>query len=315
MENENISIFKDEIVLLRDNIATVIKGKNDRIELVLITLMAEGHILIEDVPGVGKTMLARSVAQSINGEFKRIQFTNDLLPTDILGNFIYNKETEKFIFKKGPIFTNILLADEINRGTPKVQSALLEAMEESTVSLDRNTYLLPQPFFVIATENPIEQAGTFSLPEAELDRFMIKLDIGYPSSRSENEVLKVVQVVHPIKNIKPVIEVKKIMELREIVKRIKVSDEIRDYIVSLLNATRKHGNILLGGSPRASICLQRLSQGIAAFNGRNFVIPDDVKYGLKPVLRHRIRLTPQARINNVTVDNILEEILKNVKTP
>ncbi|MCK5399612.1 MoxR family ATPase [bacterium] len=315
MENEKNSLFRDKLVLLRDNIATVIKGKNRKIELVLIAFMAEGHVLIEDVPGVGKTMLARSVAQSVSGIFKRIQFTNDLLPTDILGNFIYEKDKGEFSFRKGPIFANILLADEINRGTPKVQSALLEAMEENTVSLDVSTFKLPSPFFVLATENPVEQSGTFSLPEAELDRFMIKIDIGYPSKESEEEILESVQIRHPIHDLKSVFESSSVEDLRNTVKRVKVGKEIRNYIVRLMTASREHSDVFLGGSPRASIALQRMAQGIAAFEQRAYVIPDDVKYAFVPVLRHRLKLTPQARINNLTVDNILKGILKDVKAP
>ncbi|MCK5224940.1 MoxR family ATPase, partial [Candidatus Calescamantes bacterium] len=295
MENEKNSLFRDKLVLLRDNIATVIKGKNRKIELVLIAFMAEGHVLIEDVPGVGKTMLARSVAQSVSGIFKRIQFTNDLLPTDILGNFIYEKDKGEFSFRKGPIFANILLADEINRGTPKVQSALLEAMEENTVSLDVSTFKLPSPFFVLATENPVEQSGTFSLPEAELDRFMIKIDIGYPSKESEEEILESVQIRHPIHDLKSVFESSSVEDLRNTVKRVKVGKEIRNYIVRLMTASREHSDVFLGGSPRASIALQRMAQGIAAFEQRAYVIPDDVKYAFVPVLRHRLKLTPQAR--------------------
>lgn len=315
MEDKKNSLFRDKVVLLRDNIATVIKGKNRKIEMVLIALMADGHVLIEDVPGVGKTMLARSVAHSVSGVFKRIQFTNDLLPTDILGNYIYEKDKGEFTFRKGPIFANILLADEINRGTPKVQSALLEAMEENTVSLDVNTFRLPDPFFVLATENPVEQAGTFSLPEAELDRFMIKIDIGYPSSGSEEEILKVVQVTHPIDSLRSVLDTNTIVDLKKTVRNVTVGDEIRAYIVRLVKASREHKDILLGGSPRASIALQRMAQGIAAFEERNYVIPDDVKYTFLPVLRHRIKMTPQARINNVTADSALEGLLKDVKAP
>ncbi|MCK4642814.1 MoxR family ATPase [bacterium] len=315
MENEKNSLFRDKLVLLRDNIATVIKGKNRKIELVLIAFMAEGHVLIEDVPGVGKTMLARSVAQSVSGIFKRIQFTNDLLPTDILGNFIYEKDKGEFSFRKGPIFANILLADEINRGTPKVQSALLEAMEENTVSLDVSTFKLPSPFFVLATENPVEQSGTFSLPEAELDRFMIKIDIGYPSKESEEEILESVQIRHPIHDLKSVFESSSVEDLRNTVKRVKVGKEIRNYIVRLMTASREHSDVFLGGSPRASIALQRMAQGIAAFEQRAYVIPDDVKYAFVPVLRHRLKLTPQARINNLTVDNVLKGILNDVKAP
>lgn len=311
----NISDFQNILKTLGDNIERVIKGKREKIDIILIAMVAHGHILIEDVPGVGKTMLARSIAQSINGDFKRIQFTNDLLPTDILGNYIYVKDEGKFLFRKGPIFTNILLADEINRGTPKVQSALLEGMEEYTVSIERNTHPLPSPFFVIATENPIEQGGTFTLPEAELDRFLIKIDMGYPSKDKEQDILKEVQIIHPIERLEPVISVSKILTLQEILKNVEVNDVIREYIVSLTSQTRENEHLLLGASPRASIALQKMAQGHAAFQGRNFVIPDDVKAIFVPVLRHRLRLTPQARINGLNSDIILENLINETEVP
>ncbi len=307
--------IREEIERIRLNVEKVIKGKQSAIEMVIICLLTDGHVLIEDVPGVGKTMLARSLAQSVAGDFKRIQFTNDLLPTDILGNYIFMKSTEQFVFHPGPIFTNILLADEINRGTPKVQSALLEGMEERTVSLDRNTHSLPDPFFVIATENPIEQTGTFSLPEAELDRFMVKIRIGYPSRESEMSMLQAVQVKHPINDLGPVTDKMKITAMRDAIKKVGISNEIRGYIIDLLAATRGDADVILGGSPRAAIALQRLTQGLAAFAGRDFVIPDDVKKGFNPVLRHRIKISPQARLNKMTTDDILERIIKNVRVP
>ncbi len=312
---QKFSDFQATLQTLANNIEKVIKGKREKIDIILISMAAQGHILIEDVPGVGKTMLARSIAQSINGDFKRIQFTNDLLPTDILGNYIYIKNEGKFSFRKGPIFTNILLADEINRGTPKVQSALLEGMEEYTVSIDRNTHPLPTPFFVIATENPIEQGGTFILPEAELDRFLIKIDMGYPSMEKEKKILKNVQIIHPIDLLEPVISISKLLSLQKTLKNVEVSPLIREYIVTLISKTRNDDNLLLGASPRASIALQKMAQGKAAFEGRNFVIPDDVKNVFVPVIRHRLRLTPQARINGLTSDIILENLIHETNVP
>ncbi|MCD6578522.1 MoxR family ATPase [bacterium] len=309
------SDFQKILATLGDNVEKVIKGKREKIDIILISMAAQGHILIEDVPGVGKTMLARSIAQSINGDFQRIQFTNDLLPTDILGNYIYIKNEGKFSFRKGPIFTNILLADEINRGTPKVQSALLEGMEEYTVSIDRNTHPLPSPFFVIATENPIEQGGTFILPEAELDRFLIKIPMGYPSAEKEKDILKEVQIIHPIERIEPVVAISKILSLQKMLKNVEVTALIREYIINLITKTRDNDNLLLGASPRASIALQKMAQGNAAFKGRNFVIPDDVKNIFVPVLRHRLRLTPQARINGLTSDIILENLINETEAP
>ncbi|HOE63547.1 MAG TPA: MoxR family ATPase [Candidatus Sumerlaeota bacterium] len=306
---------KKIIEQLISNMEKVIFGKTEEIRHVVATLLAGGHILIEDVPGVGKTYLARSLALSIGGEFKRIQFTPDLLPTDVTGVSIYNQKTKEFEFREGPVFANILLADELNRATPRTQSALLECMEERQVTSDGIPRFMPSPFFVIATQNPIEQQGVYHLPEAQLDRFMIRLSIGYPKHFIEMDILDAQKKQHPIETINSVCKMEDILHAHNIVRDIYVDESIREYIVSLVEATRAHESLILGGSPRASISLYRMSQAMAFINGADFVLPDVIKELAKPVLRHRLILKPQARLGGLTPDEVISDILQKIPVP
>ena len=304
-----------KIEVLIENIERVIVGKRKAVERVVLALLADGHILIEDVPGVGKTMLARALSKSINLSFKRIQFTPDLLPSDIIGVSVWDEKEKKFKFREGPIFTNILLADEINRGTPKTQSALLEAMEERQVTVDGITHTLPEPFFVIGTENPIEYEGTFPLPEAQLDRFLMRIRIGYPEPLMEKEMLDRLEKEHPINIIGGVLEPEDILSLKKEVINIFVDDGIKNYIVELGNEIRKDENIYLGPSPRSLLFLMRVSQAKALLSSRDFVIPDDVKDLIIPVFNHRVILKPEAKLKGITEEKVIEEALLRVKVP
>lgn len=307
--------MNDKLDLLIKNISKVIVGKDEVIKKAVITFIAGGHLLIEDVPGVGKTMLAKSIAKSINLEFKRIQFTPDLLPSDIIGITIYNEKTKEFEFKKGPIFSNIILADEINRSTPKTQSALLEAMEERQVTVDGITYPLNEPFFVIATENPIEYEGTFPLPEAELDRFFMKIEIGYPEKDDEILLLNRVQIKHPIESLEEVLNKEEILEIQREVKKIYVDGSIKEYIVNLGRELRGDEDIYLGPSPRSLIVLMRVSQAKAFLEGRDFVIPDDVKYLFESVMSHRIILKPESKLKGVSEKEVILRVIERVEVP
>ncbi len=305
--------MREAAKLIIDNVAKVFRGSREKIELCLIALLAEGHVLIEDIPGVGKTLLARSLALSIKADFKRIQFTADLLPADITGVTIYSREREIFVFKKGPVFTNILLADEINRASPKTQSALLEAMNERKVTVDHRTYPLPQPFFVIATQNPLEFHGTFPLPESQLDRFLIMLELGYPSPEEEKKMLFQQKEVEPWDLISPVVEKEQVLKMQEEVKEVKVAEEIADYILSLVRATRENPHFLRGASPRATLMLMKASQAKAYLEGRDYVVPDDVKYVFKPVMVHRLYL--RRHMERSDAAKLLEDVLKSVDVP
>ncbi len=298
-----------------ENIEKVIVGKTDTVKLLLVGLLTKGHILIEDVPGLGKTTLALALAKSISADFKRIQFTPDLLPSDVTGGFIYNPKSGEFDFKKGPVFTNILLADEINRTTPRTQSALLECMQEYNVSLDGQTFALPNPFIVVATQNPIEYQGTYSLPEAQIDRFAMKINMGYLHAAEEAKVISGQKVQHPIETLKPALDLQKILELQEEVKKIQVSPNILDYIVKLVSGTRNKEEIKLGASPRASIALMKTSSAWALMEGRDYVIPDDVVKLLPWVLKHRIILQPKAIIAGKTPDHIVSDLIRNTPIP
>jgi len=295
---------------VKNNISNVIVGKAESIDLLLVALICEGHILIEDVPGVGKTMLARALAISLGGLFKRLQCTPDLLPNDITGVSIFNQADQDFHFRRGPLFVNILLADEINRATPRTQSALLEAMGEQQVTVDGMTYPLPKPFMVLATQNPVEYEGTFPLPEAQLDRFLLKIDIGYPNHSEENQILHLLQRQHPIETLEPVIQPEVILAWTSEVWEVNVDQTIRDYMINLVNATRNHPDILLGGSPRATLSLFKASQAFAAIHNRDHVLPDDVKYLAVPVLSHRLLLKPEAELRGITSVNIIERIIE-----
>jgi MoxR-like ATPase len=306
---QNIQEFTNRVV---DNVEKVIIGKRSVIELLLVALLCDGHVLLEDVPGVGKTMLARSIATSLSGKFKRIQCTPDLLPNDVTGVAVYNQQNNQFEFHPGPIFVNILLVDEINRATPRTQSALLEAMQEQQVTVDGITYPLDRPFLVIATENPIEYEGTFPLPEAQLDRFLMKLVVGYPSPADERLLLTHLKREHPINQLQAVVEGFKLVELQHRVWDVHVDETLHDYIINLVIATRNHSEIALGGSPRASLALFRASQALAAIRGRDHVLPDDVQYLAPSIITHRLILSPEAELRGRTAPNILKEIIAQV---
>ena len=305
----------ESLKILVENIEKVIVGKTEIVKLLITGLLTNGHILIEDVPGTGKTMLSLALAKSINAEFKRIQFTPDLLPSDVTGGFVYNSKTSDFDFRKGPVFTNILVADEVNRTSPRTQSALLECMQESKVTLDGHTFALNRPFMVVATENPIEFQGTYPLPEAQIDRFLMKISMGYLSREEESKVVLGQKKTHPVESLKPVLELEKILKLQEEVKNIEVSANVMDYIVHLISVTRKMEEIKLGASPRASIALMKASSAWAFLEGRDYVIPDDVIKLLPFVLRHRIALQPKAVIAGKTTESLVNEIVKSIPIP
>lgn len=307
--------MKNSLENLIENIEKVIVGKRNIIEKVIITLISGGHLLIEDVPGIGKTMIAKALAKSISLDFKRIQFTPDLLPSDIIGITIYNEKTREFEFKRGPIFSNIILADEINRSTPKTQSALLEAMEERQVTVDGITHKLVEPFFVVATENPIEYEGTFPLPEAQLDRFFMKIEVGYPDKNFEIEMLNRLEKTHPIFLIEDVISKDKIIEIQNEVKNIYLDESLKEYIVNLGRTLREDDDIYLGPSPRGLLILMRVSQARAYLYGRNYVIPDDVKELFYPVMSHRIIVKPESKIKGINEKDVLERVLLKVEIP
>lgn len=307
--------FTDTVERLLGCIETVIVGKRPVVEMTAIGFLCGGHLLIEDIPGVGKTMLARSLARSVDLDFKRIQFTPDLLPSDITGVSVYNQGEHTFQFRPGPVFANVVLADEINRATPKSQAALLEAMEEFQVTVDGVPHPLPRPFFVIATENPIEYEGTYSLPEAQLDRFLMRLNIGYPSPADEVMILDRQMVRHPIETISPVVSAGEILELQTIVRYVHVDPSLKGYMVELSNASRRHEAVSLGASPRGSIALMRCSQGLAALRQRRHVVPDDVKHVAEAVLGHRLILKPQRRLQGVTAAQVVAELLDTVPVP
>jgi len=295
---------------IKKNIANVIVGKDNAVELLMVALLCQGHVLIEDVPGVGKTMLARSLAISLGGKFKRLQCTPDLLPNDITGVSIFNQASQDFEFRPGPLLVNVLLVDEINRATPRTQSALLEAMQESQVTVDGETYPLPQPFIVLATQNPIEYEGTFPLPEAQLDRFILKLDLGYPSHEEEKEILNRIKGTHPVEFLKSIVEPDTINELRTQIWDVNVDDTVIDYIIRLIESTRNHSDILLGGSPRATLALSTTSRALAAIRNRDYVLPDDVKYLAVPVLSHRLILKPQAELRGLTSESLINKLIE-----
>lgn len=298
-----------------DNLNRVIIGKEKSVENVLITLLANGHLLIEDIPGVGKTTLVKALARSIDLSYKRVQFTPDLMPSDLLGIHIFNKDTREFEFKKGPIFNQIFLGDEINRTSPKTQSSLLQAMEEGEVSTEEEHYILEKPFMVLATQNPLEYQGTYPLPEAQLDRFLMKISLGYPDKSHEIEILKNSQRIKTISDIEPVATKEDIQQMQSDVENIVVHDEIYEYIVRIANATRDNMDLALGMSPRASIDLVKVTKAKAYLSGRSYVILDDVKEMVYPVVNHRLMLASQARMENKKIEDILDEILQRVVVP
>jgi len=297
------------------NVEKVIVGKHKEVQLTLLALLCQGHLLIEDVPGVGKTMLARSIARSIGCTFRRIQFTPDMLPSDVTGVSVFNQKTREFEFRPGPVMAQIVLTDEINRATPKTQSALLESMEERQITVDGTTYPMARPFLVLATQNPIEYEGTFPLPEAQLDRFMMRISLGYPDPEDEITMMDSQQYVHPIKEIGQVIDVEELLEAQEAVKSIYIDDSIKEYIVAVVGETRKHPDVYLGASPRGSLALYKTSQAQAALIERDYVIPDDIKALAQVTLSHRLIISPSARIKNVDPKAVVEEIINSVPVP
>lgn len=297
------------------NVGRVIVGKNREVRLVLIALLCRGHVLIEDVPGVGKTMLAKSIARSVGCVFKRIQFTPDLLPSDVTGVSIFNQQTMNFEYRPGPIVAQIVLADEINRATPKTQSAMLEAMEEGQITVDGETHPLPTPFVVLATENPIEYEGTFPLPEAQLDRFLVRLSLGYPGRQNELEILENQKQVHPLESLTQVVTLDDLVEAQKAVKEVYVDQRLKEYMVDLVEASRQHEQVYLGASPRGSIALYDTSRAWAAMQGRDYVTPDDIKDLAEPALAHRIIVSPAARMRNIDARGIVREILSMVPVP
>ncbi len=298
-----------------ENISRVIVGKLDSIELLLTGLLADGHVLLEDIPGLGKTLMAKSLARSIGASFKRVQFTPDLLPADITGFNVYNQQSGQFVFQPGPVMTHVLLADEINRTIPRTQSSLLESMEERQVTVDGTTYPLPNPFFVMATQNPIELEGTFPLPEAQLDRFLLRVRLGYPDNSEEISILDRFQQDDPLLELSSVAAPEEISTLQQTRKKILVSHPVKKYIVSIVNATRESAALRLGASPRGSLGLMRAGQALAALRGRNYVLPDDIKYLVVPVLAHRLILKEEERLRGLTRENLLGEIINRIPIP
>jgi len=298
-----------------ENISRVIVGKQHALELLLVTLLADGHALIEDVPGLGKTLMAKSLARSIGGTFKRVQFTPDLLPADITGFNIYDQQSSRFTYQSGPVITNILLADEINRTIPRTQSSLLESMEERQVTVDGQTYLLPHPFFVMATQNPIELEGTFPLPEAQLDRFLLKLRLGYPEKEEEISMLERFREEDPLGSLEAVASPEQITGLQGSRKKLRIALPVREYIADIVRATRTNKSLRFGASPRGSLGLMRAGQALAALRGRDFVLPDDIKHLTVPVLAHRLILTDEERLRGGTAEHLLTEIIEQMPVP
>lgn len=305
----------EKVRSIADEIETVIVGKREIVELALTAFLCNGHVLIEDIPGVGKTTLAKSLARALGCVYKRVQFTPDLLPSDITGTSIFNQKTTEFEFREGPVFANIVLADEINRATPKTQSSLLECMEERQVTNDGNTYWLPEPFFVIATENNIEAHGTYPLPEAQLDRFLMRLSMGYPKRDEEVRILTLQTKSNPFNDLQPVIDKDELLSLQRAVKEIYIEPELRTYIVDIVTATREHSQVVLGASPRGSLFLLHAAQAYAGLQGRTYVQPDDVKRLAAAVLSHRIILRPDSKHRQISAAEVVEDVLTKVSVP
>ncbi len=314
-EPGSIEIFGEHFERIASNVETVIQGKREVIDMVLLGLVSEGHVLVEDVPGVGKTQLAKSLARSIEGAFSRIQFTPDLLPSDVTGISVWDRERRAFEFKPGPIFANIVVGDEINRASPKTQSSLLEAMAERQVTSDGITRELPLPFMVIATQNPLEHEGTYPLPEAQLDRFMMRVIIGYPSREKELEMLDTHGVRSTFLDLQPVVRVEEAREMIAIAREVAISHSVKNYIVDLVEGTRLHPDVVLGASPRSALFLQSLARSRAASKGRDYVMPDDVKALAQPVLEHRLAMRPEAQMRGETVANLIDDVLGRIRVP
>jgi MoxR-like ATPase len=311
----NPAVVSDLAKRIIGNVENAIVGKRKQLVLSLVTWLSGGHILLEDVPGVAKTMLARALARSVGCKFKRVQCTPDLLPTDVTGTSIFNQKTSEFEFRPGPVFTQILLADEINRATPRTQASLLEAMAESRVTVDGTTHQLDAPFIVIATQNPVDHEGTFPLPEAQLDRFMMRFGLGYPSMEEELRMLELLQHTHPIETLQPVADAAEIVQAQQVIRDVHVDPRVRTYLLQIVNQTRQHEDLALGGSPRATISLFRCSQAMAAIRGRQYVMPDDVKKILAPVMNHRVIVRPESRLRKVTGEKVIEDIVSEIAVP
>ncbi len=313
MEQGGLRRLRDYCQRVAENVERVIVGKRDVIELVLVALLVEGHILFEDVPGTGKTMLARALAISLGGAFKRIQFTPDLLPNDVTGVSVFNQKTQEFEFRPGPAFSNVLLADEINRATPRTQSALLECMGERQITVDGQTRILPRPFLVLATQNPIEYEGTFPLPEAQLDRFLMRLRLGYPSLDDERQILDNLRGEHPIERLGQVVDAAELLEHQRAVWEVHVEASVRDYVIAIARATREHPELTLGASPRATLALYKAAQAYAAMHDRDYVLPDDVKRLAVPTLAHRLIVRPESALRGRTAEAIVSAILETAE--
>jgi len=312
---QDVSVFSRRFESIVANVEQAISGKDDAIRLALVCMVAEGHLLIEDVPGVGKTSLAKAFAASIDGVYNRIQFTPDLLPSDVTGVMVYNRSTGGFEFRHGGIFANVVLGDEINRASPKTQSALLEAMEERQVTIDATTYHLDSPFMVIATQNPIEHEGTYPLPESQLDRFLMRIEMGYPDKAAEIEILDTHAAANPVDSIEAVASADDIAAMVTMAQRVHVAPSLKSYLVDLADVTRRHPRLTLGVSPRGTLALLRASRALSASVGREFVLPDDVKALAGPVLEHRLLLTPEAQMGGTSQGDVLDEILASVTVP
>ncbi len=315
MEQEIVKRITDISSKIRENVERVIVGKGEVVELVLVALLCEGHILIDDVPGIGKTMLAKSIAKSLGCTFRRIQFTPDLLPSDITGTYIFNQRTSDFEFRPGPVMAQVVLADEINRATPRTQSALLEAMQEHQITVEGETKPLPRPFLVLATQNPIELEGTFPLPEAQLDRFLLKIKIGYPTIADDHLILARFRQDNPLEELTAVVSASELLQMQVACREIRVTSDVEDYIIQLIHTTRNHTLLELGASPRAMLALYQASQALASLRGRAFVIPDDVKYLTSFVLAHRIILKTESHLRGGTAEQALKEIINTVPVP
>jgi MoxR-like ATPase len=314
-ENHGIGLIQSVAERVAQSVGQVIFGKRNEVRLTILGLLTAGHILIEDIPGVGKTMMAKALARSIGCSFSRIQFTPDMLPSDVTGVSLFNQKTREFEFRGGPIIAQIVLADEINRATPKTQAALLEAMEERQITVDGETHPMPDPFLILATQNPIEYEGTFPLPEAQLDRFLMRIQLGYPSPAEELTVLSAQQYEHPINHMQQVVSVQELLSAQYAVREVYVAEEIKHYIVDLVNSTRQHPDVYLGSSPRGSLSLFRTAQTRAAMAGRDYVIPDDVKALAEVTLAHRVIVGPEARVNKVSSRTIVQDVLVSTPVP
>jgi len=308
-------VIQQPAAALIANVARVIVGKDNVTELLLVALLSDGHVLLEDVPGIGKTTLAKALARSLDLSFSRIQFTPDLLPSDVTGISFYNQKLQEFEFRPGPVMSQIVLADEINRATPRTQSALLEAMQERQVTIDRETYRLPRPFLVLATQNPIELEGTFPLPEAQVDRFLMQVNLGYPTEAEENDILLRYERDDPLDDLQPVVSTAQLFEMQQAVRATKVEDSVREYLVRVVRLTRQHPSVELGVSPRGSLALYRACQALAAIRGRSFVIPDDVKALAPYVLTHRIHISPQTRLRGRSPQEVVAQIVSEAPVP